>query len=226
VGIALLLLLSIIASKASCRLGVPALVLFLLIGMLAGSDGPGGIYFDDSRLAQSLGVVAPAYILFAGGLDTRWESIRPVLGKGLALSTLGVVLTAMAVGWFATGACGFSWREGLLLGAIVSSTDAAAVFAVLRSKKVSLKGQLKPLLELESGSNDPMAVLLTVGFIDLLVNPQTSLLKLIPVLVGQMALGAALGYGMGKGMTLLVNSLRLEYEGLYPVLTLSLVLLA
>lgn len=225
VGGSLLLLISIIASKASSRLGVPALLLFLLIGMLAGSDGPGGIYFDDPRLAQSLGVVALTFILFAGGLDTDWESVRSVLWKGLSLSTLGALLTAVLVGWFATIALNFTWLEGLLLGAIVSSTDAAAVFATLRSKSVGLRGQLKPLLELESGSNDPMAVFLTVGFSRLLIDPTASVIDLVPMFIQQMALGAILGYVFGKGMILLVNRARLEYEGLYPVLTLALTLL-
>ena len=220
-----LLLLSVIASKASGRLGVPALLLFLLIGMLAGSDGPGGIHFDDPWLAQSLGVVALAFILFAGGLDTHWSSVRPVLGYGVALSTLGVAITAGLVGWFATVALEMSWTEGLLIGAIVSSTDAAAVFAVMRSRSVSLREPLKPLLELESGSNDPMAVFLTLGLISLITGASGSPLDLIPMFVRQMVLGAAIGYGTGKLMVLLVNRLRLEYEGLYPVLTLSLVLL-
>ncbi len=224
-GVSILLLLSVIVSKASGRLGIPALLLFLVIGMLAGSDGPGGIYFDDPWLAQFLGVVALVFILFAGGLDTNWGSVRPVLWSGLALSTLGVLLTALLVGWFATMVLGFSLLEGLLLGSVVSSTDAAAVFAVLRSRNVSLKGQLKPLLELESGSNDPMAVYLTMGFIHLLSHPTASMIDLIPMFLQQMALGAVLGYGMGKGMVLIINRLRLEYEGLYPVLTLSMVLL-
>ncbi len=224
-GVAVLLLLSVIASQATGRLGVPALLLFLVIGMLAGSDGPGGIYFDDPWLAQSLGVAALAFILFSGGLDTRWEDVRPVLWKGVALSTLGVFITAILVGWFATTALDFSWLEGLLLGAVVSSTDAAAVFSVLRSRNVSLKGQLKPLLELESGSNDPMAVYLTIGFIQLLSQPAASMMDLIPLFLQQMTLGAAFGYGIGKAMVWIVNRVRLEYEGLYPVLTVSLVLL-
>jgi len=223
-GASVLLLLSILASKASGRLGVPALLLFLGIGMLAGSDGPGGIYFDDARLSQSLGVVALALILFAGGLDTDWNSIRPVFREGLALSTLGVLFTALLVGGFVTWVLHFSLLEGLLLGAIVSSTDAAAVFAVLRSRNVSLRGSLEPLLELESGSNDPMAVFLTIGFIRLLATPTASATSLIPLFVLQMALGAALGYGIGKMTVHFVNRLRLEYEGLYPVLTLSLVI--
>jgi cell volume regulation protein A len=192
--------------------------------MLAGSDGPGGIHFDDPYLAQFLGVVALSFILFAGGMDTRWASVRPVLWTAVALSTAGVFITALLVGWFATIVLGFSLLEGLLLGAVISSTDAAAVFSVLRSKNVSLKGRLKPLLELESGSNDPMAFLLTIGFVSLLLHPGESVIDLIPMLIQQMALGALLGYIMGRVMVYLVNNLKLEYEGLYPVLSLSLVI--
>ncbi len=219
-----LLLLSVIASKAFGRMGIPALLLFLCIGMLAGSDGPGGIHFDNPWLAQSLGVVALTFILFAGGMDTEWGSVRRVLGIGIGLSTIGVAVTAGLVGWFATTALQMSWSEGLLIGAIVSSTDAAAVFAVMRSRYVSLRGSLKPLLELESGSNDPMAVFLTIGMISLITGASDSPLDLVPMFIRQMVLGGAIGYGVGKLMVLLVNRLHLEYEGLYPVLTLSLVL--
>jgi cell volume regulation protein A len=224
-GASILLLLSVIGSKASRWLGVPVLLLFLAIGMLAGSDGPGGIHFDNPWLAQSLGVVALAFILFAGGLDTEWTSVRSQLGRGVALSTLGVAITAGLVGLFATTVVGFSWLEGLLIGAIVSSTDAAAVFAVMRSRYVSLRGPLKPLLELESGSNDPMAVFLTIGLISLITGTSTSVIDLVPLFMRQMVVGAAIGYSTGKLMVVLVNRLRLEYDGLYPVLTLSLVLL-
>jgi cell volume regulation protein A len=224
-GAAALLLLSIIASQASGRLGVPALAIFLLIGMLAGSDGPGGIYFDSPLLAQSLGVVALALILFSGGLDTDWQRVRPIAGWGLALSTLGVLLTALLMGLFAVAVLRFSLWQGLLLGAIVSSTDAAAVFTVLRARSVRLRDPLEPLLEFESGSNDPMAVFLTVALTGLLVDPTASPVALIPVFLRQMALGAALGYGSGRTMTWIVNRIRLQFEGLYPVLTLALVLL-
>jgi len=224
-GSAILLLLSIIVSKASDKLGIPALLIFLVVGMLAGSDGPGGIHFDDPYLAQFLGVVALSFILFAGGLDTQWTSVRPMLWSAMMLSTSGVLITALLVGWFATITLGFSIYEGLLLGAIISSTDAAAVFSVLRAKNVSLKSRLKPLLELESGSNDPMAVLLTIGFISLLLNPGESVFSLMPMFIQQMAAGFLLGYFMGRGMLYLVNNLKLEYEGLYPVLSLALVIL-
>jgi len=224
IGFALLLLLSVLASKVSERFGIPALLLFLVLGMLAGSDGPGGIYFDDAALAQFVGVTALSLILFSGGLDTDWNSVRPVFKYGLTLSTLGVLLTTLLVGLFTQVVLRSSLLEGLLLGAIVSSTDAAAVFSILRSKGVSLKGQLKPLLELESGSNDPMAVFLTISLVQLLTQPATSLANLILLFGVQMSLGVIAGYVMGKGIVFLANHLRLGYEGLYPVLTLSSVL--
>ena len=225
VAASVLLLLSVLASKASAKLGVPALLLFLVLGMLAGSDGPGGIYFDNARLAQSLGVVALALILFSGGLDTEWSSVRAVLWRGLALSTLGVFVTTLLVGVFAKMVLGLSLLEGLLLGAIVSSTDAAAVFSVLRARRAGLKRHVARLLELESGSNDPTAVFLTTGIIGMMTRAEAGPLSLVPVFIQQMALGAALGYGLGKLIILIINHLRLEYEGLYPVLTLSLILL-
>lgn len=219
-----LLVLSILASKATGRFGVPALLIFLAIGMLAGSDGPGGIYFDDDQAAQSLGVLALAYILFSGGLETQWKEIRPVLAPGLTLATLGVLFTAAVLALAVKHLLNFSWLEAFLLGAIVSSTDAAAVFSVLRSRNVGLKGNLKPLLELESGSNDPMAVFLSLGLIELIKNPTFSLWQLFPSFLEQMALGVVFGYALGRGAAWAINRIRLNYEGLYPVLTLSLVL--
>jgi len=221
----LLLLLSILASKVSTYLGIPALLLFLAIGMLAGSEGPGGIFFDDPWLSQFMGVVALVFILFSGGLDTRVDDIRPVLRKGLVLATVGVLCTALLVGAFTSWLLGVSLESGLLLGAIVSSTDAAAVFAVLRGKGVGLKGHLKPLLELESGSNDPMAIFLTLGMIELVRSASLSPLSLIPLFAEQMVIGMAAGLGMGRLMVVVINRLRLEYDGLYSVLTIALILL-
>jgi len=170
----LLLFLSALASKVSERIGIPSLLMFLAVGMVAGSEGIGGIYFDDPLIANFVGTAALAYILFSGGLDTNWLSIRPVLGRGLLLSTLGVGVTALVLALFVWGALGFTFAGALLLSAIVSSTDAAAVFAVLRSRGVSLKGNLRPLLELEAGSNDPMAVFLTIGLIQILTASEAS----------------------------------------------------
>ncbi len=222
--VAVLLLLAILASKASYRLGVPGLLLFLALGMLAGSEGLGGIPFDSARQAQALGVVALSFILFAGGLETRFDEIRPVVWKALSLSTLGVLITALLVGWFARAVLGLPWAEACLLGAIVSSTDAAAVFSILRSKSISLRGRIKPLLELESGSNDPMAVFLTLGFIRLATDPAAEPFDLVPLFFLQMTIGAALGLAAGKGAVAAINRLRLETAGLYPVFSIALVL--
>lgn len=224
-GASVLLLVSVLVSKISDRFGIPALLLFLILGMLAGSEGPGGIYFDDPAIAQFVGVCALILILFSGGLSTEWDQVRPVVKEGLLLATFGVFITALVVGLFARRFLSLSLVEGLLLGSIVSSTDAAAVFSVLRSKGIGLKGKLKPLLELESGSNDPMAIFLTIGLIRWIKQPDLSPLNLIGLFIQQMIIGAVLGYCMGRIMLYLVNRLKLGYEGLYPVLTSSLVFL-
>ena len=218
----MLLFLSILASKTSFQLGIPSLILFLVIGMLAGSDGPGGIFFNDYKIAQLLGVVALNFILFSGGLETKWESIRPILWQGISLSTIGVLITAMAVGVFTSYLLGYTLLEGLLLGTIVSSTDAAAVFSILRSRSVGLKGSLRPTLELESGSNDPMAYFLTVSLISLISQPEATVWGLIPAFFKGMVLGGLAGYGFGKVMIFIVNRIKLDIDGLYPVLILSL----
>ena len=220
----LLLLLSIFAWKISSRLGIPALLLFLGIGMLAGSDGPGGIYFDDALLAQSVGVVALAFILFAGGLETEWQVVRPALWGALSLSTIGVLLTAVVVALFALLVLHVSFLEGLLLGAIISATDAAAVFSVLGARNLQLTGKLLPLLELESGTNDPMAVFLTLGLTRLLTNPHESVFGVILLFVQQMGVGVVLGLLIGWVAIWLLNRLQLDVEGLYRVFTIALVL--
>jgi len=219
----ILLLLSILASKTTGKLGVPVLIIFLVIGMLAGSDGIGGIHFDDPNLTQSLGVIALTFILFSGGLETKWESVKPVLWQGVTLSTLGVLLTAVSLGLFISYISDFTLTEGLLIGAIVSSTDAAAVFSILRSKSIGLKGNLRPLLELESGSNDPMAYFLTIGITSILVHKDTSFTSLIPLFFQQMVIGAIAGFLLGKAMAWILNKINLDYDGLYPVLTLAMI---
>jgi cell volume regulation protein A len=173
-----------------------------------------------------VGIFALAFILFAGGLDTDWRTVRPVLPRAVLLATAGVAVTAGILGLFAWRVLGLSPLEGMLLGATVSSTDAAAVFAIMRARGVGLKGNLKPLLELESGSNDPMAVFLTVGVLNLLVNPGEPWYSLVPELIVRMAMGVAVGFVLGRASARLFNRLRLEYEGLYPVLGMSLVLLS
>ena len=219
----ILLFISIISSKTSFRIGIPTLILFLIVGMLAGSDGPGGIIFDDPEIAQLLGVIALTFILFSGGLDTKWLSIKPIIRNGLALSTFGVLITAALVGTFSAYILNFSVYEGLLLGAIVSSTDAAAVFSILRSKNFGLKGTIRPLLELESGSNDPMAYFLTISLVYLVQQPDVSIWTLVPKFFVDMLVGVAAGYLFGKLMVWTLNRIQLNIEGLYPVLVLSLV---
>jgi cell volume regulation protein A len=219
----ILLFVSLVISRTT-KYGIPTLLLFLLVGMFAGSDGPGGISFDDPVVAKFIGAVALCFILFSGGLETKWVDIRPVFWQGVSLSTLGVILTAATIGFLIYLFTDFTITEGLLLGSIVSSTDAAAVFSILRSKSVGLKGNVRPLLELESGSNDPMAFFLVIIFTYLLSNPTATYLSLIPMFLKQMILGAGVGYGMGIMMHKIINWIKLEYSGLYSVLLITLVL--
>lgn len=220
----ILLFLSIIASKTSYRVGVPALIMFLLLGMLAGSDGPGGIYFNDPKLTQFIGVIALNFILFSGALDTKYGSVQPVLKQGILLSTVGVVLTAAVVGLCAHWLADIPLLESFLLGSIVSSTDAAAVFSILRGRSVGLKRNLRPMLELESGSNDPMAYVLTISLLSFYGNHEQTGLDLLFLFLQQMIIGAGLGFLLGKGIVLIVNKINLDVDGLYPVLVTALVL--
>ena len=221
-----LFLLSVISSKISDRMAVPALLAFIVIGMLAGSEGLGGIYFDDPWIAKFIGIVALNFILFSGGMETNWKHMRSIALPGLMLATLGVVITAVVTGLFAVKIMGLSLVEGLLLGSIVSSTDAAAVFSILRNKHIHLKGTLQPLLELESGSNDAMAVFLTLGFLGILASQAGSLAGLFPLFLLDMALGLIIGYVMSRIGIYLMNNLHLGYHGLYPVLSIALMLIA
>ncbi|MFA5167281.1 MAG: potassium/proton antiporter [Candidatus Omnitrophota bacterium] len=223
---ALLLFFGVLSSKLSDRFSIPSLVLFLAIGMLAGSEGIGGIYFDNAALAKIIGVIALSFILFSGGLETDFGEAKRVFAKGITLSTLGVLITAFVVGAFASWIFRIPLKEGLLLGAIISSTDAAAVFSILRSKNISLKGQLRPLLELESGSNDPMAVFLTLGMIQLIQHSAMPWYFLVGMFFKQMALGLVAGWVIAELFLRIINRLRLEYEGLYAALTFSVALLA
>ena len=225
-GTAILLIISVLASKVSTSLSVPALVIFLFIGMLAGSEGIGGVYFDDPLAAQSIGVIALIFILYSGGLDTPVAEIRHILGRGIVLSTLGVLVTALVVAGGVQILLGFSPTEAFLVGSIVAATDAAAVFSILRTQKVGLKGNTVPLLELESGSNDPMAIFLTVGAIELIQQPAMPIANLLLIFVQQMAIGLVLGVGMGFLMARTINRLRLQADGLYAVFTVGLVLFA
>lgn len=218
----LLLFISIVAGKTSYKFGVPTLVLFLGIGMLAGEDGIGGISFDDPQLAQLIGIISLNFILFSGGLDTDWKAVKPIMKEGFMLSTLGVLLTAVGLGTFVYYVTDFTIYESLLLGSIVSSTDAAAVFSILRSKNLALRANLRPTLEMESGSNDPMAYVLTIAFLGLVINQDKGLASMIPLFFQQMVIGTIAGFGFGKLSKVIINKINLDFEGLYPVLVIAL----
>ena len=225
---AVLLFLSIVAGKTGYRFGMPTLLFFMFVGILAGSEGIGKIDFDNARTAQFIGIVALNFILFTGGLSTNWEDTKPVFLQGLSLATIGVILTAII-----TGVCfyylgilfhyvpNFTLLEALLLGSIVSSTDAAAVFSVLRSKKLGLKNNLKPMLEFESGSNDPMAYFLTITCIALITATKVGFADTIPFFFMQLILGIAFGFVWGRCAKHIMNYIKLDYEGLYFVLVIS-----
>lgn len=223
VGVAaLLLLVSVFAMKLSGRVGLPALLTFLVVGMLAGSDGPGGIYFDDPGRAQAIAVIALVFILFSGGLDTSWSRARAALRDALLLATVGVVLTTLFVGGFAWLILKLSLMEALLLGAILASTDAAAVFATLRSRGLSLPARLQATVELESGSNDPMAVFLTTLLVGILAGTfQPGVLQISLSFLQDMIVGGVVGFLVGRALVFLINRLDLEYGGLYFVVTIS-----
>lgn len=219
----ILLFVGLLGSRTT-KYGIPVLLLFIVVGMLAGSDGFGGIYFNDPKTTKFIGAVALSFILFSGGLETRWNDIRSVLWQGVLLSSLGVIITATVVGIFVTLVTNLSLIEGLLLGSIVSSTDAAAVFSILRSRSVALKGNLRPLLELESGSNDPMAYFLTICFTFLLTNREATYSSLVFLFIKQMILGGLAGYIMGWIMQKIINWIKLDYDGLYSVLLITMMI--
>lgn len=223
---AVLLITSILLSKISDKFGIPSLIIFLGVGMLAGSDGLLGVNFDDQVIAQNVGMLALIFILYAGGLDTDFAAIKPIFARGLALATLGVFLTALAIAPVAKYLLDFTWAEAFLLGSIISSTDAAAVFAILRAKKISLKNSIAPLLELESGSNDPMAIFLTMTIIQMIsLNSTPSASEWAITLVKQFGIGIAMGYLFGVALPAIFNRLRLKNWGLYPVFSIAWILL-
>lgn len=217
-----LVLLGLVSSKLSSRLGLPVLVLFLLVGMLAGSEGIGGIDFEDYRLAHAIGTIALAMILFDGGLSTSLASIRVSWKPSVLLATLGVVITAAITGAAAAWILNISWMEGMLLGSIVGSTDASAVFSILRSGGVGLPKRIAAVLEVESASNDPMAIFLTIGCIELLLGHVTFGPGLLGLFASQMIVGTLLGIAGGFATVWLVNRIELGAGGMYPVMVSAL----
>jgi cell volume regulation protein A len=227
----ILLIASIILSKAGARFGIPTLLVFLIAGMLFGTDGL-GLQFDSAEDAQFLGVIALSVILFSGGLDTRFSDIKPILTPGIILSTLGVVLTTLFAGLFISWISGFEWLNitlplttSLLLAATMSSTDSASVFNILRSQRMSLKHNLRPMLELESGSNDPMAYMLTLVLIQVAGSGAVTASEVATMLFVQFVIGGALGYLLGKGAVWFINKLQLPNTSLYPIIAFGLIFL-
>ena len=225
-----LILISILISKTGYRFGIPTLLLFLVVGMLFGSDGL-GLQFNSVQDAQFIGMMALSIILFTGGMDTKFSDIRPVMTQGVILSTLGVVLTTALTGGFIFL---LSWWGGwgiemplltcLLLAATMASTESASVFSLLRSQNINLKQNLRPMLELESGSNDPMAYMLTIVIIQIIGSRDSmDLVMVAKDLVVQFVVGGALGFAMGKCAVWLTNRINLLNSSLYPILLLSLV---
>jgi potassium/hydrogen antiporter len=224
-AVGLLLLLAGLASPLPSRIGVPALLIFLGVGMLAGSEGLGGIPFEDYGLAFRLGNVALAVILFDGGLNTPPAVLRRVLGRASALATVSVMLTAAIVAGLGV-ALGLDLQLALLVGAVVSSTDAAAVFSVLRSSHVRLETSTAATLEVESGLNDPMAMFLTVAATALVLAPEASVAGALGMFVEQLVLGAAGGVGVGWLGRVVLHAVRLPAAGLYPVVMVALAFLS
>ena len=215
---ALLLVVSIVASDVSGRLGAPLLLVFILLGMAAGEDGPGGIRFDDFELSYVIGTLALAVIIFDGGMRTRRDTFRVTLWPAVSLATVGVLITAALVGIFAAWILHMHWLTGMLVGAIVASTDAAAVFALLRNAGTTLQERVASTLEVESASNDPMAIFLTVAVLELLAAGKTGFdAGVVAAFVKQFGIGAVLGLAGGRLLVWLTNRLRL-HTGLYPLL--------
>lgn len=225
-----LIFTSILISKTGYRFGIPTLLLFLLVGMLFGSDGL-GLQFNSAEDAQFIGMMALSIILFTGGMETKFTDIKPVLKEGIVLSTVGVLLTTLLTGLFIFYISGWNstnieltFMVSLLLAATMSSTDSASVFSLLRSQKMNLKENLRPMLELESGSNDPMAYMLTIVLIQVISSGSSlSIGLLIKDLLVQFLIGGALGYSMGRFMSWLINKLGLSNSSLYSILLLSMV---
>ncbi|TWT06505.1 potassium/proton antiporter [Planococcus sp. CPCC 101016] len=221
--LALFFIIGVFTTKFSSRFGVPALILFIAIGMLAGSDGFGLLYFDNPSYAQFIGIFALVVILFEGGLSTKWTTIKPVVFPSLVLATAGVLITTFIVAIAATFVLDVTWMEGLLFGAIVGSTDAAAVFAALKGQNI--KNRLAATLEAESGTNDPMAMFLTLAFIQLIVSDEQGILNIIGVFFLQMGLGLLFGLLLGRLASWAINKINLDSGGLYPILAMGFAIL-
>lgn len=206
------------------RVRVPALLLFLALGMLAGSEGLGDLDFSNYELARTLGTIALVLILFEGGLTSGWSEIRPVLGTAASLATLGTLATALLAGVAAKWIFGLSWLEGMIVGAAIAATDSAAIFAVLRNS--TLEKRLARSLEGESGMNDPVALLLVIGFIEWIQQPDYGALDMIGLIALKIAVGIVVGLALGRLAVWVIERIELPSDGIYPVATIAAAALA
>ena len=210
---------SIVVALGASRTGVPSLVAFLALGMVLGSDGLGGIEFDDAELARTVGVIGLAAILFEGGLSTSWRRLRQIAVPAALLSTVGVAVTAILTGGAAYLLFDLSWLESVLLGAVVSSTDAAAVFATLRY--TNIRRRLARTLEAETGGNDPMAIALTIGLIEWIQEPSFGFLDLVLLVVQELGIGLVVGVGLGAVATWAFGRLPHSIGAFAPVASVA-----
>lgn len=220
----LILLICITSTKILYKFGVPILLIFIVLGMLFGSDGIVGIYFDNYELASDISSIALIFIMFYGGFGTNWNMAKPVALQSIAMSSLGVVLTAGLTGLFCFLAFKTTLLEGLLIGSIVASTDAASVFAILRSQKLNLKGSLASTLEIESGSNDPFAYMLTIIILGLMSNGGYG--YIIPILLSQIIVGILASIILSKSSIFLLRHTKFEIEGFYPIFITAIAVLS
>lgn len=209
-GTGIIILISLFSMRISKKLEIPLLIMFLLIGMLAGSEGIGRIYFDNAKVAQNIGSIALMFIIFAGGLETSMDDVKSVFFPSCTLATLGVLLTAILSGVIVYYLTGFTLKESLLFSAMVSSTDAAAVMSILGDSK--LKKNIRSVVEIESGSNDPMAYALILFLISFFKNQNTSALEGFIFLMKQIGLGVLIGYAFGKIALPLANYIKIVRE--------------
>ncbi len=223
-AIGVILLVAVSSSKLLYRFGIPTLLIFMVLGMLLGSDGPGGIAFSNYEVARKICSFALVFIMFYGGFSTNWKIAKPVAVRSILMSTLGVVITAITTGLFCHLVLKTTLLEGLLIGSVIASTDAASVFAILRSRKLNLKGGLASLLEIESGSNDPVAYMLTIVTLTLMSNDTETSLGL--VLLYQIVFGILVGFVLAKLSGFVLKRVNLEIDGLYPIFVTAIAIVA
>lgn len=227
---AILIFVSILLSRFSSKLGIPTLLIFLVVGMVFGSDGL-GLQFYNAGVAQFIGIIALSIILFTGGMETKFKEIKPIMAQGIVLSTMGVLLTALITGVFIFWISGFQFTNlylpfaaSLLLASTMSSTDSASVFNILKTQKIKLKHNLRPTLELESGSNDPMAYMLTIALIQFISSSTLGVGAVVGLFFVQFIVGGLVGFVVAKLAVMLINKVKIPYPSLYPLLLLSILL--